>query len=355
MTQDSTFNPDMLKLARDTNQITQTQLAKRAGLTQAFMSKLEHGLITQPSKESVEAISSALGFPNSFFFQRERAIGFPHFHFRKRARLGRKALDRIEAIINIRRQHIARLLSSFEVEIQRTIPQIDLDESGLTPEEAAERVRAYWLVPKGPIQSVTELIEEAGGVVVISSFDTNLLDGVSFRAERMPPLFFMNKDVPGDRFRFSLAHELGHMVMHSLPDDDDKMEKEAHRFASAFLMPRKEIRPYLVNTKLANLGKVKSYWRVSIKALIVAAHDLKLTTDHQYKSLNIQYNKVFRGREPIEVPLETASAIERMVDYHTDILEFSLEDLAELLRITPAHAQSLYGKNDCGPRLIVSN
>ena len=355
MTGDSTFNPDMLKLARDTNQITQTQLAKKTGLTQAFMSKLEHGLITQPSEDSVEAISSALGFPSSFFFQRERAIGFPHFHFRKRAKLGRKTLDKIEAIINIRRQHIAKLLRSYEVEIHRTIPQIGLDESGLTPEEVAERVRAYWLVPKGPIQSVTELIESAGGVVVISSFDTNLLDGVSFRAEGMPCLFFMNKDVPGDRFRFSLAHELGHMVMHSLPDDDEKMEKEAHRFASAFLMPRKEIKPYLVNTKLANLGRVKSFWKVSMKALIVAAHDLKLTTDHQYKSLNIQYNKVFRGKEPIEIPLETASAVERMVDYHMDKLEFSMDDLAELLRITPVHAQSLYGKQISGLRLIVSN
>jgi len=352
---DDIFNPDMLKLARDTNQLTQAELAKKSGLTQAFMSKLEHGLITQPSEEALNSISSALGFPVSFFQQRERAIGFPHFHFRKRAKLGKKALDRIAAIINIRRQHIAKLLRSYEDETVRSIPQIDLDESGITPEEAAERVRAYWMVPKGPVQSVTELIEDAGGVVIISSFGTNLLDGVSFRAEGMPPLFFMNKDVPGDRFRFSLAHELGHMVMHNIPDDDEKMEKEAHRFAAAFLMPRKEIRPYLINVKIGNLGRVKSYWKVSIKALIVTAHDLKLITDYQYKSLNIQYNKIFQGKEPISIPMEKASKIKKLVDYHRNDLDYSNKDLADLLAITPAHAQSLYGNSREGIHLVVSN
>src|ERR1700734_2992321 len=110
------------------------------------------------------------------------------------------------------------------------------------------------MLPRGPLQSVVENIESAGGIVVLARFGTNLIDGLSFRVEGVPPLFFMNKDVPGDRFRFSLAHELGHMVMHSIPDDDEKMESEAHRFAAAFLMPASEIKPYLAAAKINNLG-----------------------------------------------------------------------------------------------------
>lgn len=352
---DRTFNPDMLKLARDIGQYTQAQLAEKSGLTQAFMSKLEHGLIDQPSVDAMAAISKSLGFPPEFFYQRERSVGFPHFHFRKRSKLGKKALDRIAAIVNIRRQHISKFLRSFEDEPQRIIPQWDLDETGLTPEDTAERLRSYWMVPRGPIDSVTRLIEDAGGIVVISSFETNLLDGISFRSEGLPPLFFMNKDVPGDRFRFSLAHELGHMVMHNIPDDDEKMEKEAHKFASAFLMPRKEIKPYLVGIKIGNLGRVKSYWKVSIKSLIVAAHDLKLITGYQYKSMNIQYNKVFGGVEPIQIPIEKSTKVDELVKFHTNNLGYSNEDLAKLLAITPAHAHRLYGHSDNSIKLIVSN
>src|ERR1700730_2835024 len=119
----------MLKLARDARELTQAELASESGLTQAFISKLEHGLITQPGEDALSQISRAVGFPPSFFFQHERTIGFPHFHYRKRSKLGTKALARIGAVINIRRQHVAKLLHSYELNIEKPIPQIDLDES----------------------------------------------------------------------------------------------------------------------------------------------------------------------------------------------------------------------------------
>jgi Zn-dependent peptidase ImmA (M78 family)/DNA-binding XRE family transcriptional regulator len=350
-----TFNPDMLKLARDARELTQAQLAQASGITQAFISKLEHGLNTQPGDEALNRISEALGFPKAFFFQREKAMGFPHFHYRKRARLGAKPLAKIGAIINIRRQHIAKLLRSYEIESAKPIPQIDLDESGLTPEKVAERLRAYWMVPRGPIPSVVELIEEAGGIIILSRFGTNLLDGLSFRVEGMPPLFFMNKDVPGDRFRFSLTHELGHMVMHTVPDDDAKMEEEAHRFAAAFLMPATEIKPYLINAKIGNLGRVKAYWKVSIKSLIKRTHDLKLITPSQYKWMSIQYNKAFKEGEPVEVDLETPARLRRIVQYHRDELGYSTEDLGKLLAFHPQAVERLYLGGGNGLRLVVSN
>ena len=350
------FNPDMLKLARDVRGLTQAQLALQSGVTQAFISKLEHGFNTQPGEDALEAISSALGFPKAFFFQRERALSFPHFHLRKRAKLGAKPLARIGAVINIRRQHIAKLLQSYEFSVSKPIPEIDLNNTGLTPERVAERLRAYWMVPRGPILNLVELIENAGGIVVIARFGTNLLDGLSFRAEGMPPLFFMNKDVPGDRFRFSLAHELGHMVMHSLPDEDDTMEEEAHRFAAAFLMPASEIKPYLAGAKISNLGRVKAFWKVSIRSLIKRSSDLKLITSSQYKFMNIQYNKIFSGEEPVPIEVEKPTLLNRVVDYHRDQLGYSAEELARLLMLTPPDFDRVYldGRRP-GLRLVVSN
>ncbi|MGJ4949142.1 helix-turn-helix domain-containing protein [Bradyrhizobium sp. HKCCYLS20291] len=339
---DEVFNPDMLKLARDARELTQSELAIKTGMTQAFISKLEHGLIVQPGEEAVRQISNVLAFPPSFFFQRERAIGFPHFHFRKRAKLGAKPLARIGAVINIRRQHISKLLQSYEANVQRPIPQIDLDESGLTPEVVAQRMRSYWTLPTGPIRNLVEVIESAGGIVVNARFGTNLLDGLSFRTEGLPPLFFMNSEMPGDRYRFSLAHELGHMIMHTLPDDDEKMELEAHRFAAEFLMPAGEIKPYLVPTKLSSMGRVKAYWKVSIKALIKRAFDLNLITASQYKSLSIQYNKVFKGVEPIQVDLEKPAAVDRMVSFFRRELSYSPEELAQMLAVRLEDLERVY-------------
>lgn len=335
------FNADMLRLARDAREATQEDLATWSGVTQALISKIENKL-SQPSDEVAEKIAAALKFPRAFFYQEERAIGFPHFHYRKRSRLGMKPLARINAIINIRRQHAAKLFRSYEIKPQKPIPQIDLDESGLTPERVAERLREYWMLPRGPIENLVEVIEQAGGVVIVSRFGTDLLDGMSFRSEGLPPLFFLNSSVPGDRFRFSLAHELAHIVMHTIPGDDRKMEEEAHRFAAAFLMPAAEIRPYLANISLSALARVKAYWKVSIKALIKRAHDLKLITDHYYKMLNIQYNKSFRDGEPGDIAVEKPTTLRQAVQYHMQRLGYSVRELADLLCLMDSDVSRLY-------------
>jgi Zn-dependent peptidase ImmA (M78 family)/DNA-binding XRE family transcriptional regulator len=345
------FNPDMLRLARDAREATQGDLAQMSGVTQALISKIENGL-GQPSSEVAEKIATALRFPLAFFLQEERAIGFPPFHFRKRVRLAKGALGRINASINIRRQHIIKLLRSYEASIEKPIPQIDLDHTGLTPERAAQRLREYWLLPRGPVDNLVGIIERAGGIVILAKFGTDLLDAVSFRSEGLPPLFFMNREVPGDRFRFSLAHELGHIVMHTVPGDDHAMEKEADRFAAAFLMPAADIRPYLQTVKINSLGRVKAYWKVSIKALIKRSHDLKLVTDNYYKVLNIQYNKAFSLGEDLPLPIEQPSTVETAIRHHMHDLKYSLEDLATLLCLTEDDVRLVYAGGGTKLRLV---
>jgi Zn-dependent peptidase ImmA (M78 family)/transcriptional regulator with XRE-family HTH domain len=345
----------MLRLARDARELTQAELAERSGITQAFISKLENGLNTQPGEEALDRISQALGFPPEFFFQPDRVLGLPHFHFRKRAKLGAKPLARIGAVINIRHQHIAKLMRSYEIKVERPIPQVNLRETGLTPEKVAERLRSYWMLPRGPLKNVVELIEEAGGIVIMSRFGTQLIDGLSFRMEGLPPLFFMNKDVPGDRFRFSLAHELGHIVMHGFPEDDDEMEAQADRFAAAFLMPAGDIKPYLASQKLAGLGRVKAHWKVSIKALIKRAHDLALVTQSQYKFMNIQYNKFYKEGEPIEIPIEQPYRLREIVEYHMHKLGYNLQDLSTLLALRNEDVERVYLGGRKVIRLVVSN
>lgn len=348
------FNPHMLRLARDRRGVTQDDLAKRSGVTQALISKLEHGLVVQPSQDVAERLAAALGCAVAFLYEPGRMVGLPHFHQRERAKLAAKPLARIGAIINIQRQHIAKLMRSYEIEAAKPIPQIDLDESGLTPEKVAERLRAYWMLPRGPVGNVVELIEAAGGIVILARFGTALLAGISFRSEGLPPLFFMNKEMPGDRFRLSLARELGHVVMHTVPDDDEKMEAEAHRFAAAFMMPASDIKPYLAGAKLSALGRVKAYWKLPIKALIERTHELKLITDYQFKSLRNQYTKAFEAGEPVDVPLERPARLRKIVEYHRDRLGYSAQDLAALLAANVEDVETAYFDRPA-IRLVASN
>ncbi|MGE0094502.1 MAG: helix-turn-helix domain-containing protein [Alphaproteobacteria bacterium] len=337
------FNRALLQVARAARGFTQGELAQRASVTQALVSKLENGLTTDPTSETVDALAAALGFPVAFFYSSERPHGLPAFHYRKRARLGTKVLNKIEADINIRRMHLARLLQSFELHSEREFPAIDLAKHQWTPQQAAQHLRGYWMVPRGPIENLTALLERAGAIIIQINFGTSLLDALSFQLPGMPPLIFMNSAVPGDRYRFTLAHELAHLVLHNHPAGEEEMEVEADEFAAEFLMPAKEVRPYIAYPSLGKLGRAKSFWKVSIKALIVQAYRQKLITPSQYTGLNVNYSKAGYARgEPFPIEIEKASTLSQAVRFHLETLRYSIEEVAALLMISPHEFQALY-------------
>jgi Zn-dependent peptidase ImmA (M78 family)/transcriptional regulator with XRE-family HTH domain len=338
------FNRALLQVARAARGFTQGELASRAGVTQALISKLENGLTVDPTPETVEAIAGALERPLDFFYSEEMPHGLPPFHYRKRAKLGTKVLDKIEADINLRRIHIARLLKSFEIQSQREFPSIDLAKHQWSPRDAAEHLRGYWMVPRGPIDNLTALVERAGAVVVHIDFDTPLLDAMSFRVPGLPPLIFMNSAVPGDRYRFTLAHELAHLILHNHPETDEQMEEQADEFAAELLMPAKEVRQYLTYPSLGKLGRAKQFWKVSIKALIVQSSRLKLISPRQYTGLNVNYSKAGYSKfgEPFPIPLEKPSTLAQAVRHHLGPLAYSPEELAKLLMLLPKEFDALY-------------
>ena len=344
------FNRAMLSLARAARGFTQSELAKSARVTQALLSKLESGLTVDPSPETVEAIATALRVPVAFLVSDEKPHGLPQFHYRKRAKLGRKALDSIEAQMNIRRIHAARLFKSYEPDAER-FPAIDLENNGWTAQQAAQHIRGLWMLPRGPVDNLTAVIEENGAVVIQIDFGTNLLDAMSFRIPGLPPLIFMNKDMPGERYRFTLAHELAHLLLHNQPETDENMELQADEFAGELLMPAKEIRPYLTSPSLGSLARVKPYWKVSIKALCVQCIKLKIITPNQFTGLMVNYSKARYGKfgEPFPIALELPSALGAAVSYHMRSLGYSAEEMAALLMMEANEFHDIYFSADAPP------
>lgn len=350
------FNRAMLSLARSAKGFTQSDLAKAARVTQALISKLEAGLTIDPSAETVEAIANALSVPRAFLLSDERPHGLPQFHYRKRAKLGRKALDTIEAKMNIRRIHASRLFKSYEPDVER-FPAIDLENLGWTPQQAAQHMRGLWMLPRGPVENLTEVVEANGAVVIQIDFGTNLLDAMSFRIPGLPPLIFMNVDMPGERYRFTLAHELAHLLLHNQPESDEDMETQADEFAGELLMPAKEIRPYLTSPSIGSLARIKPYWKVSIKALCVQCIKHKVITPNQFTGLMVNYSKARYGKfgEPFPVPVERASALSRAISYHMRTLGYSAEEMAALLMMNEDQFRETYATAPAAtpPRLRV--
>ena len=343
------FNHHMLTLAREARGLTQVELSSTLDLGQGTLSKYEAGILAPPN-EVVDDFSGALGFPPEFFGEQGTPYGLPPFHYRRRKKLSAKTLGQIVAEMNIRRLHLKKLLLSFEVKSNGFVPEIDRDEyrgrgkAYLTPEDAARVVREMWMVPRGPIDNMVELVENNGGIIIHCDFGTDLIDAMSQRIDGMPVLFFVNINAPSDRVRFTLAHELGHMVLHTVSvKDDEEMEDEADAFAGAFLLPADDVRPQLRRFDLRQLANMKGYWKVSMAAIAMRAERLNLITPYQSKMFWIEMSKLgYKKQEPNEPPKEHPKLLRHMVAFHLNKLGYSIGELAKLLHLRLAEFSEMY-------------
>ncbi|TAL70095.1 MAG: ImmA/IrrE family metallo-endopeptidase [Bacteroidetes bacterium] len=331
------FNPYMLILARESRGISQSNLAKELKISQGLISQIELK-IKSPSIELLTRISEKLNYPISFFSIDWRIYSGFSFH-RKRKSLGLRLLNTIDARINIQLIHLVKLLNSVEI-IHYDIPFYDIDEFD-SIKLIAQSLRTKWKIPKGPIDNLVKFVEQNGAIVILFDFYNDKIDGLSIKVDKLPPVFFLNKFLSGDRLRFTLAHELGHIIMHDSQKKD--IEKEAHNFASEFLMPEDEIKHQLQNINLDTLFDLKRYWKVSAQALLVRAEKLNTISENKKSYLWAQINKFgYRKKEPIDIMVETPSTLKLLIDMHNKQLGYSNEQLSKILNIKLNEFESMY-------------
>lgn len=351
------INGAMITLAREYRGLTQEELAGKLFVTQAKIAKLEGGIQTDISEPQMKLLSDALGFPSAFFEQNEDLLGYGSsaYYYRKRADLTATDRKRIHGLVNLLRIHLKQLLNFVEVRGRRTLPQLDIEDYGGSASKVAQAVRAFWTLPDGPIKNITATLESAGIVIIPCDFQTRSMDATSLRLAEMPPVIFINKNVPGDRWRFTLGHELAHLVMHDIPHEF--IEDEADEFASEFLVPEGDIKAQfsrLPNLRLQDLANLKMYWKVSMAMLIKRAHSLGFLTDNQNRYLWMSMSKLgYRTKEPSPIEKEEPKNYANVLSHMMQELKYSSSELAELLKINPQDLKLLYGGVSVSPQLRV--
>ncbi|MCF0265461.1 ImmA/IrrE family metallo-endopeptidase [Acinetobacter guillouiae] len=343
------FNADLLILARQSRGLSQSELAENCNLSQAMISKLEGRLVADPSMDLLTKLSEFLNYPIDFFYETDRLYGLPpSVHagplYRRKASVTKKSREKLEAILNIRILHLKRLLRSIDFEFD--LPLLDLDPDEFTPEEIASKVRQAWLIPKGPIHNLMEYVERAGCMVFLCDFDDLSVDGVTMRSPDLPPCIFLNKSLPGCRQRFTLAHELGHIIMHRIPTGED-MEMEANKFASCLLMPVDDIKPYLQGKlTISKLAQLKPMWLSSMSSILYRAGEIGAISQHQQKYLWIEMNKFgYKTREPsiLDIKIEIPTNVVEIINLHTHDLDYSNRDMQFLLKSSNDDLYQMYG------------
>jgi len=276
--------------------MTQEDMANAVGVTQAAMSRYENDL-REPDADTVERIADALGVTVRFLERASHpaAALAVDAHMRRRATAKPTVWRQMEAQLNMLRMHSDFLRE--EVALAASFAMPGFDPFAVDPADAARMTRTQWQMPAGPVRSLVRWIEAAGSVVFMTDLGNQRVDGLSqWTADH--PVIVVNSAIPTDRIRWTLAHEIGHLVLHR-EDATDDMEREADAFAAEFLMPGLLIRPELSNLTLGKALDLKRQWGVSVAALIQRAHQLGVLPDSRRTSLFKQLSaRGWRVREP---------------------------------------------------------
>ncbi|WP_319568990.1 helix-turn-helix domain-containing protein [Cohaesibacter marisflavi] len=339
---------DLLRLARQFRSLTQRDTAAKLNIPQTLLSRLENDLV-EPDQKLIQRASDCFNLPIPFFSIPDRVYGPPvsvHTMFRgNKSEVSAPVIDQITAELNIRIFHLNRLLQQVDIHAKTEVPNLPYDEWE-SAEEIANKVRSFWRVPSGPIKNLTRLIEEAGIIIGETNFNGLSISGVTFAAPGKPPIFLINKEHPADRIRFTLAHELGHLVMHRFPSPT--MEDEANQFASALLLPRNEMQQVFSGRKitLELLASLKKEWKASMQSLLMCANDMGFLTPNQNRYLWQQISKRgWRLKEPasLDIAFEPPSVLPSIIKAHLKELSFSFEEVLKITSFNKPDFVALYG------------
>lgn len=322
-----------IQRARKGANVSQRDLAKQVGLSAMMISKYENDQ-SVPDSEMLLRFAKALETKLDYFF-RPDSFSVELLAYRKHAKLGKKKLEAIKVHIQDWLEPYLEVEDIFPHEkIQIDLPSYDV-ETMEDVEGAALELRKAWHLGVDPIENLIQLLEDKGlKVGLVSGFED--FDACTFTFDGN--LVIASKsEISGDRQRFNIAHELGHLVLACQGELDE--EKAANRFAGAFLVPTEraifELGMYRRDLDVNELHLLKHKYGLSMGGWIYRAKDLGIISESAFRRLFQQFRANYWNREePGEpYPSEQPERMEKLI----------YRALAEDL-ITRSKAGALLGK-----------
>jgi Zn-dependent peptidase ImmA (M78 family)/transcriptional regulator with XRE-family HTH domain len=306
-----------IRQAREFRGLTQTELARRCDVSQPLIAQCEAGTKTA-SPHLLEVIAFQTGFPLPFF-RRPEFGDFPlgSLIFRARKAMSAKEREQVHRYGEVLFEGVSQLADRVHFGPVQ-LPRLRGDDVE-SPRYAAEITRAaLGLSPEKPIANLTNTLERSGVLVLQLPLNATHAGAYSLWVGDQPVIVVF-AGLLGDRMRMSLAHELGHLVMHQqLVGDEKQREKEAFRFAGELLMPEQSARDELSSpVTLSSLAPLKPRWGIALSGLIMRAAQLEVISDRQQRYLFQQLSqRGWRTREPenLDVPIEKPRAVRKMIE-----------------------------------------
>jgi Zn-dependent peptidase ImmA (M78 family) len=332
---------DRLRLARSAAGLSLRELEDRLGglVTAQAIGKYERDEM-MPGSEVLIALARALEVTEDYLL-REDDVELVGVEFRKqrlekakdRARVRAQILSAVERYLEV--EDLLALSSDWQA--PKGFPR--KASRPKDAEEAAQQLRVAWKLGIDPIPSLAEFLEEKA-IKIVSIPLPERVSGVKATVKKkdgaMVQAIVLNSEHPGERQRFTLSHELGHLVL----DGGPVAEEVCNRFAGAFLVPEEMLRAEMgknrTSISIQELFSLKQLFGVSAQAIAYRSADLGIINDSLKRQIFIEFGKRgWRKDEPNRerIPKERPARFRRLCLRALSEDVISVSKAAELLDV----------------------
>lgn len=267
------FAPERLREIRLLNGHTMEMMAEKIGVSKQAVSKYEAGQIV-PATDTLVCILEQYGIkPDYLTNKRELPNDHSVIFYRKTKKTPIR--EREVAEVNVKWFYeIITVMDGISPIKELNLPVIP---QHLSIQEKAEFLRKFWHLGEEVIDDMVSLLEANGFYLFTVNWGEGKIDGYSQIIGTLPIIVLNGEKGTRQRQQFSIAHELGHMILHrNMEEITESMEKEADEFAGCFLMPERAIRADLIRNNADYFVDLSKKWRVSPQALVERCRNLKL-------------------------------------------------------------------------------
>ena len=308
---------ERLKALRVSLGMSLRNLSEKLKITAQTLSNYERGA-TMPQSPVIIALAKELKVKAEYFF-RPVTVSIEGLDFRKKNSFLIKEQNSLIAGIRDWLERYKQVEALFPDQISFALPEAKAVSEIKEIENIAANLRYKWQLGLAPIENMTSLLEENHiRVYFIKAKDS--FDACTFWSDGRPCIV-VRDDMPGDRLRFNLAHELGHLLI-KCPEEGDKRtrEKPAMRFASAFLAPAesaiRELGQKRKKLSLNELHILKMKYGLSMSAWVFRAKDLGIISESAARGLFFVLKKYGKQEPWAQYPKEPEPVRMKQLVFH---------------------------------------
>ncbi|MFL2071148.1 ImmA/IrrE family metallo-endopeptidase [Marinilactibacillus psychrotolerans] len=337
------FQGSKLKLARELRMLTLAKVAEEIEVSHQIVSAWENNKRI-PSFENLNKLEELLKFPRRFFYAPSQLdIDGDLNFFRKSSAVALKyqvQVKRISSLFSLIAESFKSHVKLPEFQMPKYANfndkffQIEFSEIELI----ATKLRNQLSLGLGPISNLTLAVERLGIRVHFEDLSSSKIDAMTDFKNNQPYIIINKSRLSSVRIRFNIAHELGHILLHSHygkmeisnKSNHKRIEAEANYFAGCFLLPEEGFVLDLSSTNMNHLVELKKHWKVSLQAIIYRGEQLNIIGSRQTLFLRQQISRnKWRYLEPYDdiIAIEYPTLFNKAIEFLSKEKPSSINDI----------------------------